>query len=64
MSIRIIEEPEIVLTRSEHDRLHREWVQSQSHTTAPRDFESWLRQRQVNEENAFRALQQSPYRIY
>lgn len=44
MSIRIIEdEPEIVLTRSEHARLQREWQASQQMTVMPQDFETWLR---------------------
>ena len=46
MSIRIVEDlPEVVLTRSEYDRLHREWRSTQSYTTHPQDFESWVRGR-------------------
>lgn len=43
MSIRIIEEEEILLTQEEHERLQREWQESQRYTTAPCSFEVWLR---------------------
>lgn len=43
MSIKIIEEPEITLTRDEHDRLQREWQASQSMTTSPQTFEQYVR---------------------
>ena len=44
MTIKVIEDGEdIVLTRSEMERLQREWEQSQRYTTEPQSFESWLR---------------------
>ncbi|GEM_PF-4389128 len=52
MSIRIVEEPEIVLTRSEHDRLHQQYEMTHrywSATVPPPTFEEWLRMsRQLN----------------
>jgi hypothetical protein len=46
MSIKIIEDgPEIVLTRTEHEVLYREWEESQKFTSAPASFETWLRRK-------------------
>lgn len=45
MSIRVIDEPDILLTRSEYERLRREWESEQQYTTAPTSFETWLRNR-------------------
>lgn len=46
MSIRVIDEPDILLTRSEYERLRREWESEQQYTTAPTSFETWLRSHQ------------------
>lgn len=43
MAIKIIEEPDIHLTRAEHDRFHRMWVESSRYTTAPQAFEDFVR---------------------
>lgn len=45
MTIRIIKEPEIVLTESAHEQLRRQWEAEQRYTAAPQSFETWLRQR-------------------
>lgn len=46
MAIRIIEDQrDIHLTRSQYDRLHREWQASQAMTAMPQDFETWIRGR-------------------
>lgn len=45
MGIRIIDEPDIVLTHDEHERLSREWEAAQRMTVAPLSFEAWLRRR-------------------
>ena len=54
MAIRIINEPDIVLTRSEYERLYREWESHQQYTAAPTSFETWLRSRQVRTGNVIR----------
>lgn len=51
MAIRIDDEPEIVLTRAEYERLHREYQSTQTHTTAPVSFETWLRAQMARDEN-------------
>lgn len=43
MAIKIIEEPDIYLTRHEHDRLYRMWVECSKYTTAPQAFEDFVR---------------------
>lgn len=43
MSIKIIDEPEIRLTRGQHDRLMREWKRSCQYTTEPPTFEDFVR---------------------
>lgn len=43
MSIRIIDEGEIQLTRAEYERYVREWKNAMQYTTAPIDFETWVR---------------------
>lgn len=45
MTIRLVKEPEIVLTESEYVRLLRQWESEQQYTAAPRSFEAWLRDR-------------------
>lgn len=52
MAIRIIDEPEIVLTRAEYERLRRGWAATQTMTVAPSSFECWLAQRMANEHQA------------
>ena len=51
MSIKVIEDgPEIVLTKSQHDRFIREYIESQKYTTTPVSFETWLRRNQAKQE--------------
>ena len=46
MSIKIIDnEPDIYLTKIEHERLWHEWETSQTMTAMPVDFETFVRQR-------------------
>lgn len=46
MSIRIIEDgPEIVLPRSEYERLNREWQENCRYMVGAPSFETWLRSR-------------------
>lgn len=52
MTIRIIEEPEIVLTRAEYESLRREWAASQQMTARPQSFESWLQGRRCAHDQA------------
>lgn len=42
MTIRIIDEPEITMTRAEYERLHREWCASNGMTVAPTSFEAFV----------------------
>jgi hypothetical protein len=43
MAIKIIDEPDIYLTRDEHERLYRMWERCNRHTTEPQSFESFVR---------------------
>ena len=48
MTIKIIEEPPIALTRSEYERLHGEYLQETGNwygVNPPPSFESWVRSR-------------------
>lgn len=57
MSIRIIEEPELVLTRQEYDRLYREYLQTVMFMVDPPSFEQFLRGRAATAEyNALQGL--------
>lgn len=54
MSIRIIEDgPEITLTRSEHERLIREWHQVNMYSSRPMSFEDYVRMVQNMKQQAF-----------
>lgn len=60
MAIRIIDDqPDVVLTRSEHQRLMREY-ESLTHMVDKPDFETWVRRRMFNVEMQKR-FPPSPY---
>jgi hypothetical protein len=42
MAIKIIDEPDVYLTRAEYERLHREWEQCMMMHAAPVSFEVWV----------------------
>ena len=49
--IKIIEEPEIVLTRSEHSRLLEEYQKVMSYYSGPQmGFDDWVRARNSNQD--------------
>ena len=43
MAIKIIKEPDIVMTQEEHDRLFQEYQRTMMHTYNPVSFETWVR---------------------
>ena len=42
MSVRIYNNGEVRLTQQQYEWMHREWLASQSMTTMPQSFESWV----------------------
>jgi hypothetical protein len=46
MTIKILDDQPISLTRDQYDRLQRAWQASQSMTTHPKSFEEYVRARQ------------------
>lgn len=52
MAIKIVEEPDIQLTRDEYERLHQEWEMAMRYTTEQRSFESFVRHRKICEQRS------------
>ena len=43
MSIKIIEEPDVTVTRSQYEMYKREWEKSQAYTVKPSSLEDYIR---------------------
>lgn len=53
MAIKVIEEPDVHISRSEMEYLMPEYRNSQRFTTQPVSFETWLRQHQRRTEQGY-----------
>ena len=52
MAIRIIDDqPDVVLTRAEHDRLQQEYQQNMMFMVNPPSFEEWVRSRREDQQH-------------